>query len=92
MIYKVGDKVFIKSFQQIKNTPGIKEKNGGFYSKDGNCFDNSMKLYCNEKATIESIGKDQDNKVYYKLKNFPWYWSEWMLVSPVMMMIEDLNL
>lgn len=79
--YKVGDKVKVKSLDELKKTYLYDEKEETVYEKKkyaGCHFIEPMQKYCGEIITIESVGEER----YYNSKT-GYYFADWMLEAIV---------
>lgn len=72
MKYKVGDKVRIRSWEDMKREYGVDRHGNIPVRKDAN-FVTSMKHLCGKELVISRVLKD-----CYKVKDLDWYWTDEM--------------
>lgn len=82
--YKVGDKVVVKSLDQILSETdgrtGLGYRSGSRFHKTikhSNSFVGSMQPYCGKILTIKSHRIDKD-VAHYKVLENSWGWCDWM--------------
>jgi hypothetical protein len=93
-MYKIGDKVKIKSlewYKQNSNVYGVI-----VVSKSEYIFIENMQRYCGKEFIIGSITKymsPECNELVYQLKNVGYFWHEWMFepVRPKQQLEFDFN-
>lgn len=75
MKYKVGDKVRVRSWEDMKKEFGVTDAGRIPISKDVT-FVPLMRPYCGKELVISSVDKD-----CYKVKGLAWYWVDEMFES-----------
>jgi hypothetical protein len=89
--YKIGQKVRIKSFEEIERITTLRGRSYYYNGEDNYTiwFHKNMQEYCGKIATIKDI--DDDGEEYFLLeKRFhSWNWKGWMFEDPLILMLED---
>jgi len=73
----------IKSWEELKATPGVKVSGGDLYAPRG-CFTKAMREFC--ETVVELAENKKQNSYAYVLtkpkSDLPWYFDDWMLREP----------
>jgi hypothetical protein len=92
MTYKIGQKVKVKSWKELKKIPGIYQEDGDLYFK-GVFFTAEMKRYCNQYIIITAFTKTEDKGTYYSTNDNKedWSWYSWMFEDSLKEMLNTLT-
>lgn len=80
-MFKVGDKVIVKTREELLNTKGVIEGTDYLEKKDesSDAFVDSMEECSGKVFEIEMISKGNYPIIYLKGNKAIWNWNEWML-------------